>query len=229
MNVSKYYDLDAIAGEVAAGKHRETVGGDWDEIGMLQFEYLVEKTLQPVHRLLDIGCGCLRGGVHFIRYLDPANYFGIDVNQSLLDAGYNVELAQAGLQDRLPRENLVCSGEFEFEKFGTKFDFAIAQSLFTHLPLNHIRHCLTNLASVMEVGGMFFATFFELPSSASIAAPFTHFPGNIITHGDADPYHYWLMDMSHAAARLPWRIRIGSGWDHPRGQKMLLFTRINAE
>jgi cyclopropane fatty-acyl-phospholipid synthase-like methyltransferase len=155
VNLSKYYDRDAIAREVTAGKHREIVGGKWDEIGMLQFEYLVAKTLQPEHRLLDIGCGCLRGGVHFIRYLAPANYFGIDVNQSLLDAGYNVELAQAGLQDRLPRENLICSGEFEFEKFGTKFHFAIAQSLFTHLPLNHIRHCLINLASVMEVGGVF--------------------------------------------------------------------------
>jgi hypothetical protein len=93
VNLSKYYDRDAIAREVAAGKHRETVGGKWDEIGILQFEYLVAKTLRPEHRLLDIGCGCLRGGVHFIRYLDPTNYFGIDVNQSLLDAGYNVELA----------------------------------------------------------------------------------------------------------------------------------------
>lgn len=227
VHLSKYYDRDTIAKEVAAGEHRGTVGGEWDKIGMLQFEYLVAKALQPEHRLLDIGCGCLRGGVRFIRYLAPANYFGVDINQSLLDAGYNVELAQASLQDRLPRENLVCSGEFEFDKFKTKFDVAIAQSLFTHLPFNHIRHCLTNLAPVMEIGGVFFATFFELPRSSPITASFTHSPGDVTTHGDADPYHYWLSDMFYAAARLPWRIQIGGSWNHPRGQKMLLFTRID--
>ena len=28
--------------------------------------------------LIDIGCGALRGGVHFVRHLDPGHYFGMD-------------------------------------------------------------------------------------------------------------------------------------------------------
>ncbi len=41
------------------------VGGMWEEIGRLQFVFLVEKGLQPHHEMLDIGCGTLRGGRHF--------------------------------------------------------------------------------------------------------------------------------------------------------------------
>jgi hypothetical protein len=58
--------------------HRKAVGGLWDEIGRLQFDYFVSQGLVPHHRLLDLGCGSLRGGVHFIAYLDPDRYSGVD-------------------------------------------------------------------------------------------------------------------------------------------------------
>jgi hypothetical protein len=58
--------------------HREVVGGMWDLIGHLQFEFLIGQGLQPHHYLLDGGGGSLRGGVHLIRYLEPGHYFGVD-------------------------------------------------------------------------------------------------------------------------------------------------------
>src|SRR3979409_2149502 len=60
--------------------HRAAVGGRWEEIGELQFQFLRTHGLEPQHRLLDIGCGSLRGGVRFVSYLDPGNYFGIDIS-----------------------------------------------------------------------------------------------------------------------------------------------------
>lgn len=39
---------------------REKVGGLWEQLGSLQFEYLVRNGLEPHHFLLDIGCGSLR-------------------------------------------------------------------------------------------------------------------------------------------------------------------------
>lgn len=42
--------------------HRIAVGGMWDEIGKLQFEFMVKQGLKPHHKFLDIGCGSLRGG-----------------------------------------------------------------------------------------------------------------------------------------------------------------------
>ena len=202
-NISEYYNTHVIARRVAFGEHREVIGGLWDDIGQLQFEYLVSAGLLPEHRLIDIGCGCLRGGVHFVRYLAPGNYVGVDRNNSLLDAGYNIELAEVGLQDRLPRENLICVENFDFARTGGNFDFALAHSVFTHLPSNHIRRCLTRLAEVMRVGGVFFATFFELPRGAVASEPYCHSPGDVTTYDDADPYHYWLSDMFYATSKLP--------------------------
>ncbi len=143
------------------------IGGKWDEIGALQFEYLKAQGLRPHHKLLDVGCGSLRGGVHFVGYLDAGGYSGLDINKSLLDAGYDVELAALGLQDRLPRTNLVCDAEFEFGGPDGVFDYAMAQSVFTHLSLNRIRQCLAKVARVMKPGGVFYATFFELPGGRS--------------------------------------------------------------
>src|SRR5690606_28186794 len=139
---SVYDDPLQVQGQVQAGQHREVIGGLWDEMGRLQFEFMLAHGLQARHRLLDLGCGSLRGGVHFVRYLDPGHYHGLDNNQSLLDAGYDIELAAAGLQDRLPRGNLACSIDFEVPVDDGYFDFGIAQSLFTHMSFNSIRRCL---------------------------------------------------------------------------------------
>jgi SAM-dependent methyltransferase len=222
---SKYFDTEWSATEVAAGRHRELVGGAWDELGKLQLDFLRSEGLRPDHKLLDIGCGCLRGGIHFVRFLDAGNYFGVDISEALLDAGFQVELGSAGLQDRLRRENLYCTGEFEFWRFGRIFDFAIAQSLFTHLSFNRIRQCLERLAPVMLPGGAFYATFFELPDGSLSSEPLRHSPGDHVTHGAADPYHYRVADLVFAARNLPWSTRYIGDWEHPRGQRMLAFVR----
>ena len=136
--------------------HRAKWGGLWHEIGQLQFQLMVDEGLTPRHRLLDIGCGSMRGGVHFIRHLDAGHYVGVDVNAELLEAGRG-EIAQAGLEEKRPM--LVHRGDFEFRDLGV-FDFAIAQSLFTHLPFNSIVRCLARTAEVLRPGGRLLATFF---------------------------------------------------------------------
>src|SRR5205807_6035012 len=76
---SPYCKITEIREHVTAGHHRAIVGGAWEEIGRLQFEFLTGNGLKPHHRLLDVGCGALRGGLHFIRYLDEGNYVGVDL------------------------------------------------------------------------------------------------------------------------------------------------------
>jgi SAM-dependent methyltransferase len=222
---SPYLDYRQIQRAIDHGEHREVVGGLWDEIGDLQRRFLIDHGLQPEHTLLDIGCGSLRGGVHFIRYLEVGNYTGVDINQSLLEAGFTIELKAAGMQDKMPQGNLVCLLGFEFDRLDCHFDFALAHSLFTHLTFNRIRQCLERLAPVIKIGGHFFATFFELPRTASPSLPFAHEPGNIVTYDTRDPYHYKLADFFYAASGLPWQIRYIGKWGHPRGQHMLEFIR----
>ena len=52
--------------------------------------------MQPGLRFLDVGCGSLRAGRFISQYVDPGNYYGIDINHSLLVAGYDAELDDAG-------------------------------------------------------------------------------------------------------------------------------------
>jgi SAM-dependent methyltransferase len=222
---SSYFDNSKIASRVAAGKHRETVGGLWGELGALQLEFMKDQGLRPEHRLLDVGCGALRGGVHFVRYLDSGNYFGLDINESLLEAGYDLELAAERLGAKLPRSNLLLNGEFDLQSVEVNFDFALAQSLFTHLTFNRIRQCLTRVAQVMKEDGVFYATFFELPDGKPAAQPMRHHPGDIVSYDTQDPYHYSFADFEHAVRDLPWSLRYIGEWRHPRGQRMLAFVK----
>jgi cyclopropane fatty-acyl-phospholipid synthase-like methyltransferase len=207
--------------EIDAKAHRDFVGGMWDEIGVLQFDFMKRAGLQPGHRLLDIGCGALRGGVHFVRYLDAGHYFGMDINASLLEAGRR-ELAEAQLAARNP--HLLCDDRFAVDRFATMFDAVLAVSVFTHLPMNHIIRCLCEVAKVLRRDARFYASYFDAPSSAFLAA-LRHTPGDIVTQYDSDPFHYSFAEMEWMAQSAGLRVERIGGWNHPRDQQMLAFTQ----
>ncbi len=218
MNVNDY-ERQLTPEEIARGAHRQFVGGLWEELGALQHAFLKGRGLLPRHRLADIGCGALRGGLHFIAYLDEGRYYGIDTNESLLDAGRR-ELALAKLEHKRP--SLFVTRRFELAQFATRFDFALAVSVFTHLPMNHIVKCLVEAKRALLPGAPFYATFFESPSDAHVE-PLAHVPGDVVSYFDMDPYHYspdeirFLAREAGVAAE-----RIGE-WGHPRDQRMWSF------
>lgn len=222
---SAYDDPGFIEAAVAQGRHRDVVGGMWDEIGRLQFDHLKGQGLRSGDHLLDIGCGSLRGGVRFAAYLEPGHYWGVDSNAALLRAGRR-ELEAAGLSDRVPEANLLEEAEFDFERLGRDFDIAIAQSLFTHLPANRIALCLYRLAKVMRPGGRLFATYLEVPETHPLDAPFHH-PGGVVSHGHKDPFHYRASAIPAFIGASPWRLVAASPWGHPRDQRMMVLERLS--
>lgn len=223
---SEYFDTERSAAAAAAGRHRDIVGGVWDEMGALQFQFLKSRGLRPEHRLLDVGCGALRGGVRFVPYLEPGHYYGVDISRALLDSGL-AEVAAAGAAERLPATNLHATSLFEFP-FDQAFDFAIAQSVFTHLGFNWIRRCLEQVCDVMVDGGEFYATFFERPGNAPARTEQRHEPGGKRSHDIADPYHYSLDDLRYAARDLPFDVEYIGDWKHPRSQMMVVFRKRKA-
>lgn len=222
---SAYDNEAAIVARIKRGQHRELVGGMWDELGQLQLDFLVGQGMRPSHTLLDIGCGALRGGVKLIPWLDPGGYWGIDRNRGLLDVGYDIELGRLGLTMRQPRAQLVHLEDFEFASLSVRFDMAIAQSLFTHLSLNRIRRCMAQLASVMDMGGQLYASFFELNDVARRELPIVHQPGGMTSHSDRSFYHYHRSDFAFAIQGLPWSLDYIGEWGHPRDQRMVRFKR----
>jgi cyclopropane fatty-acyl-phospholipid synthase-like methyltransferase len=206
--------------EMDRGAHRSMVGALWEEVGLLQFEFLRSQGLESRHRLLDVGCGAMRGGVHFARYLDRGNYFGLDANASLIEAGRR-ELAMAGLDDR--DAQLLADANFDVARFGVRFDFAIAVSLVTHLYFNHIQLCLARVAENLGSGGRFYMTFFEAPGPAHFQ-DLSHADGEITTSYLADPYHQSFDELATLGQRAGLRAHRIGDFGHPRGQHMILFS-----
>jgi SAM-dependent methyltransferase len=203
--------------------HRGAVGGMWEEIGQLQFDFLVGQGLTPEHYLLDMGCGSLRGGVHFVKYLEPGHYFGIDRNPKLLAAGES-ELERAGVMGKRP--TLEARSDFVATDLGQSFDFALAQSLFTHLPFNTIVRCIAEVGRALSPGGRFFATFFANPGPRLRTDPIPIKSDiTIPVRLDSDPYFYdpalfsWLCEGSDLVCDYH------GDWGHPRSQEMLVFTK----
>jgi SAM-dependent methyltransferase len=222
---SGYYDKTTIDAAVERGEHRSVVGGLWDELGELQVDFLKSQGLQPHHRVLDIGCGSLRAGVKLVRFLDTGNYFGTDLNDSLLRAGYDVEISREGLTHKLPRANLAVDEEFKLPFEQAQFDFALAQSVFTHLPLNYLRICLERLSEIVAAEAKFFVTIFAVPQDHLTRVPCYHERGGFTSYGAKDPYHYRASDMEFVCRGLPWTCTYIGEWGHPRDQMMVQFTR----
>lgn len=229
MQPSRYYDTEQIAQEIAAGGHRDAIGGMWDEIGNLQAEYMKRRGLKPQHRLLDIGCGALRLGVKLVDYLNSGHYYGLDLRQELLDAGYERELTDTQ-RARLPRQNLWPTEHFAMDAIATEpVNYAVAQSLFTHLPPAYLRLCLSALAPHIAQGGEFYATFFMVADTHLVSDPAQHpIAGTnqtITSWATQDPYHISPEMIAFEMRSLPWNIEIIGEWNHPRSQQMVCFTK----
>jgi hypothetical protein len=82
--------------------HREYVGGWWDYMQQLQYNFMRAQGLKPRHHLWDIGCGSLRAGVALIRYLDRGHYHGVDRGKWLIDRGIKKNLATQPIKQSIP-------------------------------------------------------------------------------------------------------------------------------
>jgi len=144
--------------------HRGYVGRDWESGGLFQYPFMLSKGLKPSDVLCDIGCGSLRGGQHFIKYLDKGHYLGLEAEERLVELGLEHEVGNEIASDKLPE--FVITSEFEFHRFSRSPSFAVAISLFSHLTEGDIQRCLTKLASIVSGSCIFFATFNEVGKPA---------------------------------------------------------------
>jgi hypothetical protein len=203
---------------VHSAGHRNFIGGNdeyWERIGALQFAFLKAQGLRPEHYFLDVACGSLRGGVRFIDYLQPDRYLAIDKHIELIIYGVALELGVERFREKRPR--FVVTSTFEFAKLGASPDFAIAQSLFTHLTLDDIEACLGALGAIAAPGCQFFATFFEAEAQDGGSNP-----GR--SHS-IDVFRYTRKQMEDAGAAQGWTPRYIGDWRHPRGQHIIAFAR----
>jgi len=199
--------------------HRRFIGGAWDEIGQLQFDFLVANGLKPDHRLLDYGCGSGRGAVKFVPYLNAGNYLGVDINQALLDSAIVETHEWANKIAHFLRVDQLTSR-------AKVFDYAICQSVFTHCNAAQIAEIMKDIDTMLKPDGVFYATWF-MTTESCFMHEVKHIPGNRVTYHDRDPYHQTLKFWQIQEWAQDWSIEFVSGtrWEHPRGQRMLEMRR----
>lgn len=156
----KINNLDLEANHPIGSHHYRAFVGPpqkYDLIAANQFNLLTSLGLREYHYFLDIGCGSLRGGRLFIPYLLPDRYFGIEPEQWLLEEGINQNCGKDLIKIKSP--HFSNNQNFNLSKFGQKFDFILAQSIFSHASKDQITQCLSEAHKVMTSHSIFATTF----------------------------------------------------------------------
>ncbi len=145
------------------------VGGpprDFASVGRMQLEMMLHEGLWPQARVLDVGCGCLRGGYWLMHFLDRACYFGIEPNAEMLQAGLDVIVEPETLVRAAPAFS--DNDAFDFSEFGVAFDFVLARSVWTHASFAQIEAMLDAFVA-SSPRGVFLASY--LPADRLPALP----------------------------------------------------------
>jgi 2-polyprenyl-3-methyl-5-hydroxy-6-metoxy-1,4-benzoquinol methylase len=145
--------------------------GQWDEHRRFQIGFLKSRGLLPSHKVLEIGCGPLTGGIPLIGYLDAGNYFGIDIRSSVLDLSW-LEVGLAKLSAKNPK--LICSSSFGSEELGEqKFDLVFSFSVLFHLTDELLKSYFVQVSGRLKPGGICLAQVnTHLESSTWLQFPF---------------------------------------------------------
>ncbi|XP_009364557.2 uncharacterized protein LOC103954451 [Pyrus x bretschneideri] len=121
-------------GELLTEEHHSNYGEPWAG-GRDVFEFLAQSShLKPDSNVLEIGCGTLRVGLHFIRYLNPGHFHCLERDELSLMAAFRYELPSQGLLHKRP---LIVKGDnMDFSRFGSNvvYDLIYASAVFLHMP-----------------------------------------------------------------------------------------------
>ena len=131
---------------------------DYDLIAAMVFNLLTTLGLRQHHSVLDIGCGSLRIGRLLIPYLNRGKYFGFEPNEWLVAEGIRRELGESLVQIKRPTFSFSDSPG-AIDQADVAFDFALAQSIFSHCGLDLIKGWLSAVSHSLAKDGALVATF----------------------------------------------------------------------
>jgi len=131
---------------------------EYDLIAAMTFNLLTTLGLRQEHRVLDIGCGSLRLGRLLIPYFNAGNYSGIEPNKWLVDEGIRRETGQDQIRIKQPR--LYIADSASDLPPNALYDFAIAQSIFSHCGPDLLERWLREGSSHLKDSGVLVATFY---------------------------------------------------------------------
>ena len=188
--------------ELAIGQHE---GSAPIKVGRLQFDYLRKQGLKPQNSLLDYGCGALRLGRYVIPYLEPGQYYGLDISESIIAYAQRL-VARSNLAQCAPSLCPIKESGIPIEK---SFDYIIAQSVFTHTDPDTTLVIMRAAAEHMHDSSQFLATFWMRDDFGESRGVDYYYPA------------VGIMDMAEKSGLWP---EFKDDYEHP-SQKMVVFSR----
>lgn len=187
----------------------------YDLLSAMQFTLLTALGMREDHTLLDIGCGSLRGGKLSIAYLLPNHYYGIEPEQWLLEQGIESEIGKDFIN--LKRPTFSHDRNFTLSAFNQKFDFILAQSIFSHTSQAQIKRCLEEAKKVMKPSAIFVATFLE--GDANYMGEEWVYPGCVTFTSE------FIVDLVQQQGLMCKPLQ----WHHPNGQSWIAIVNPGFE
>jgi SAM-dependent methyltransferase len=191
---------------------------DYDLIAAMTFNLLTTLGLRQHHSLLDVGCGSLRIGRLLIPYLNRGKYFGVEPNEWLVKEGIKQELGEALLQIKRPTFIFSDSPD-TITRAKVSYDFALAQSIFSHSGLDLIQNWLSAISHSLGEDGALVATFLlgeqDSPTRGWVYPECVNYRPQTIRQAAAEAgLRFEILDWKHP--RQTWALlaapKFDSGW-----------------
>lgn len=135
------------------------VGASPEKEADLQYDFMIRMGLDPTDKFLDLPCGCLRGTIRLVDYMQQGRFFGADISPKMIAAAFDHITEKK--YDKSPTLKVI--DDFDLPKyFSTKFDFILSVSLLTHIFPQDVADLFTGIKKVLRSTGKWYFTIYPL-------------------------------------------------------------------
>lgn len=198
------------------------VGGLWDTVGPLQYNYLLKEELKPEHKLLDVCCGSFRVGRFLINYLEKNNYFGFDANSQLIDAGIKNVLSQLdNLNEKIDFSTQIKTlriddNLIDYANIYDKMDYIWIHAVADHIqPEIFLKH-LCEMSKIMHNSTKMYVTIFLDEDDVEVISR-----GWGTTFKNKEYWHHTINSIEKNIGNVLELKEVDKNYNHPLGLVML--------
>jgi SAM-dependent methyltransferase len=143
----KNYFAGLVKDDLAQGRKHPSLGYvGWEE-GFQRFQE--RNGIRPDDVCVDYGCGTLRMGIHVIRFLNRGCYWGLDIDQNLLDRGRRLG---PELGDKAPNLRVISPATVR-EAASAKPALLFSLRVLIHVHPDELDEYLGNILTIIRDGG----------------------------------------------------------------------------
>ncbi len=161
-NYSDYY-VQMVNGIIKKDKSHQTLGQSYSDnewfvlTGNMEFEFLTDRSTTTQSKCLDYGCGSLRLGRHMIEFLDPGNYYGLDITADFFSEGLKT-LDKKMLETKKPFLDVINEDTLK-QLEDVDLDVIVSTNVLMHVPKQELNGYFANIIRLMDKNTNAYITF----------------------------------------------------------------------